>query len=103
MKWSEAEKKVARRVFEAALAAELAEIIADFKLRAAAVEVPDEMWEIEEHLRKKRLEIDRKYDYRYSQLIFVFGRLVLEGRVQEAQLAGLSEEKLNGIMYIASL
>ena len=103
MKWSESEKKLARRVFEGALAAELAETIADFKARAAAVKAPDDMWEIEERLRNKRLEIDRKYDYRYSQLIFVFGRLLREGRVQEAQLAGLSEEKLDGIRRVASL
>jgi len=102
VKWSEAEKKLARRVFEAALVAELAEVIADFKARAAAVVAADDMWEIEERLRNKRQEIDRKYDYRYSQLIFVFGRLLREGRVQEAQLAGLAEEKLDGIRRIAS-
>lgn len=43
LKWSAAEKKLARRVFEAALTAELAEIMADFKARAAAVAHPHEM------------------------------------------------------------
>jgi hypothetical protein len=45
MKWSEAEKKLARRAFEAALVAELAEVIADFKARAAAVVAPEDRWE----------------------------------------------------------
>ena len=103
MNWSESEKKLARRVFEAALTSELAEAISDFKVRAASVVAPDELWEIERHLRRKRLEIDRKYDYRYSQLIWVFGTLLREGRIQEAQLAGLSEEKRVGIASIASL
>ena len=52
---------------------------------------------IEEHLRRKRLEIDRKYDYRYSQLLFVFGRLIREGHLQVEQLNGLSPEKLDYI------
>jgi hypothetical protein len=101
--WSDGEKKIARRVFEGALAAELAEVMADFKVRAAAVVAPDDMWSIQEHLLHTRREIDQKYDYRYSQLLFVFGSLVREGRVQEAELTGLSEDKLALIRRIASL
>ena len=61
------------------------------------------MWSIQEHLHGKRREIDEKYDYRYSQLPLVFGQLLREGRVQEVQLSGLSEEKLSYIRRIASL
>jgi len=103
LKCSAAEKKLARRVFEAALTAELAESMADFKARAAAATEPHDMWAIEEYLERKRREIYRKYDYRYSQLLFVFGQLIRQGRVQEAQLAGLSEEKLGYIRCSASL
>jgi len=38
-----------------------------------------------------RLEISRKYDYRHSQMAFVFGRLVKEERVSLRSLEGLSE------------
>ena len=103
LKWSAAEKKLAHRVFEAALTAELAEIIADFKARAAAVAEPHEMWSIHGYLERKQREIDRKYDYRYSQLLLVFAQLLRQGRIQEAQLTGLSEEKLAYIQRIASL
>lgn len=103
LKWSESEKKIARRVFEAALAAELAEVMADFKARAAAAAEPDDLWSIQEHLSQKRREIDAKYDYRYSQLTLVFGRLLREGRIQDAQLMGLAEERLLYIRRIASL
>jgi hypothetical protein len=102
LKWSESEKKLARRVFETALRAELSEVVADFQARAASVAAPDDMWALEDYLREKRDSIDRKYDYRYSQLIVVFGHLLREGRIQEAQLAGLSEEKLNDIRRIAA-
>ena len=103
LKWSAAEKKLAHRVFEAALTAELAEIMADFKARAAAATAPQDLWAIREHLERKQRAIDRKYDYRYSQLLFVFGQLLREGRIQEAQLAGLAEEKLGYIRCIVSL
>ena len=35
--WKTSEKKIARRVFDAALQSELAEIMARFKLRAASI------------------------------------------------------------------
>ena len=103
LKWSESEKKLSRRVFEAALTTELAEIMSDFKSRAAQLSTPQDMWDLEDYLVRKRRMIDEKYDYRYSQLIFVFGRLVREGRIQESELNGLSKEKLEYIMRIVSL
>jgi hypothetical protein len=75
----------------------------DFKARAAAVAEPHEMWSIQEYLARKQREIDRKYDYRYSQLHLVFAQLIRQGRVQQAQLAGLSEEKRADIWRSASL
>lgn len=103
LKWSESEKKLARRLFEAALTDELAEVMAEFKTKAAAVAHPNDMWPLQEYLFRKRREVEEKYDYRYSQLLLVFGRLLREGRVHEVQLAGLSEEKLAYIWRIASL
>lgn len=103
LKWSDSEKKLARRVFDMALSAELAELIANFKARAAAVSDPDDLWTIQGFLQRKRREIDAKYDYRYSQLPLVFGRLLREGRIREDQLVGLTEEKLSFIRRMASL
>ncbi|OGB33945.1 MAG: hypothetical protein A3F78_14070 [Burkholderiales bacterium RIFCSPLOWO2_12_FULL_61_40] len=103
LKWSESEKKLSRRVFEAALQAELADITAKFKAKAAAVTTPDEMWAVREFLAKHQREIEQKYDYRYSQLILALARLVREGRIAEEQLHGLSEEKLSYIRHMVSL
>jgi hypothetical protein len=103
LNWSQSEKKVARRVYDTALENELAEIIAEFKARASAVETPGEMWELEDYLNDKRREIQEKYDYRYSRLILTFARLLREKRIREDDLVGLSEEKLSYIGQIASL
>jgi Photoprotection regulator fluorescence recovery protein len=103
LRWTEAEKKLSRRAFEVALQAELADVLQDFKARAAAVQTPDDMWPIEHFLSQRRRELDAKYDYRYSQLISVFGRLVREGRLTEAHLEGLSHDKLEYVRRIAAL
>jgi hypothetical protein len=102
-KWTHAEKKITRRVFDAALQAELSEVLADFKARAVVAVNMDDVWDIHEHLNRKGREIDQKYDYRYSQLLWVFARLMREGRIEEAQLAGLAEDKLAKIRYMVSL
>ena len=101
--WSTAEKKIARRVFDAALHRELAEVMVAFKSKAAKASEPDDMWSTEEFLTKSRNSIDRKYDYRYSQLEFVFGRLLREGRISEEELSGLSEDKRQNIIRIGTL
>lgn len=95
--WSNAEKKIARRVFDEALEAVLASTMAEFKAKAAAAATPEDMWSVENFLREQRREIDQTFDYRYSQLIFVFGRLILDGRLNEGRLSGLSEDKLEEI------
>jgi len=101
LKWTEAEKKLSRRAFEVALQAELAEVLQDFKARAAAAQTPEDMWPVEHFLNHRRRELAAKYDYRYSQLISVFGRLIRERRLTEAQLQGLSPDKLEFIRRIA--
>ena len=103
LKWSASEKKIARSVFGMALGSELAELIAEFKRRAAAASAAEDLWSIQEYLQRRQREINEKYDYRYSQLPLVFGKLVREGRVRESQLIGLAEDKLSIVRRIASL
>ena len=103
LKWSESEKKIARRVFEAALQQELGEIMTRFKEKAAVAEKPDDMWAVESWLAHRRRDIDNKYDFRYSQLVIVFGKLLRERRVTEEELAGLGEDKLSYIERVATL
>jgi hypothetical protein len=103
LNWSGAEKKIARRAYEAALESALARIMAEFKEKAAAAATPSEMWAIEDYLRQRRREVDEIFDYRYSQLPFVFARLICEGHLDEGQLAGLSTEKLEIIHHFRSL
>jgi hypothetical protein len=103
LKWSSAEKALSRSLFEQALDAELAETLAEFKAKAAAARGPDDLWAIQDFLGARRRDIDRKYDYRYSQLIFVFGVLLRESRIRELQLEGLSQDKQDLIKRVAGV
>jgi hypothetical protein len=62
---------------------------------------PADAWGLKHYLTERRKEIDRKYDYRYSQLTRVFRRLLYEGRVSEEELRGLRDDKLKSIRSLA--
>jgi hypothetical protein len=103
LKWFEREKKIARTVFEAALQQELAEVMAQFKTKAERVQNPDDLWAMEGWLAQQRRNVDEKYDFRYSELILLFGRLLREGRITWPQLDGLAQDKLAFIDSVVSL
>jgi hypothetical protein len=99
--WSKSEKAIARTAFDAALERELQDVMRKTKQMANQIEEPAEVWELEHYLTERRKEIDRKYDYRYSQLTLVFGRLLYEKRLGEEELGGLREDKLKPIRSFA--
>jgi hypothetical protein len=99
--WSRSEKAIARRAFDAALKRELHEVIQEAKQMANQINEPGDLWDLEHYLTQRRKEIDRKYDYRYSQLTQVFGRLLHESRLSEEELRGLRDDKLESIRSFA--
>jgi hypothetical protein len=99
--WSKAEKVIARAAFDAALGRELHEVIRKTRQKANGIQQSSDLWELEQYLTRRRKEIDRKYDYRYSQLPQVFGRLLYEKRLGEEELRGLGEDKLKSIRAFA--
>ena len=101
-KWSKTEKAVAKRAFEAALQKEYEALARKIKEMAANVKEPKDVWRLHDFLTEKRKEIDRKYDYRYSQLILVFSLLMKDGWLKEEDLRGLQEDKIEKIKSLAS-
>ena len=99
--WSRSEKNIARRAFDAALGRELHEVIQEAQKMASQIRQSSDLWDLEHYLTRRRKEIDRKYDYRYSQLAHVFGRLLFEGRLTEQELRGLHDDKLTPIRSFA--
>ncbi len=74
--WLRSGKAVARTAFDAALKRELQDVIQKAKQMANQIKEPADVLGLEHYLTERRKEIDRKYDYRYSQLTQVFGRLL---------------------------
>ncbi len=101
--WSKSEKAIARKAFDAALGRELQEVIRTTKQEANEIRQSSDLWDLEHYLSERRKEIDRKYDYRYSQLTHVFGRLLHERRLSEQELRGLREDKMELIHSCAEL
>src|SRR6202047_1837025 len=99
--WSRSEKVIARTAFDAALGRELHEVIQQAKKMASQIEQSSDLWDLEHYLTERRKEINRRYDYRYSQLTHVFGRLLYEKRLGEEELGGLREDKLKSIRSFA--
>ncbi len=99
--WSRSEKLIARTAFDDALGRELHEVIQKAKKMASQIQQSSDLWDLEHSLTERRKEIDRKYDYRYSQLTHVFGRLLYEKRLREEELRGLHEDKLKPIRSFA--
>jgi len=101
MKWSPAEKAVARRAFDLALGRELEAVVREAKDRAVRIQEPSELWELERWLTERRREIDRKYDYRYSVLPLVLASLLRDGSLTEDDLRGLGQDQLEAVRRAA--
>lgn len=104
LKWSHAEKTIARRAFDKALGNELEAVIREAKSRADAIKDAPDLWDLESWLTERRREIDRRYDCRYSVLPLVFASLLRDGKLTEEDLNGLRQDKLDlickGVMEI---
>ena len=103
LKWSHAEKKIARQAFDLALRNELLTTIREARERASKITEPAQLWELEDWLTKCRQDIDRRYDYRYSVLPIVFAHLIRDGRLKVDDLKGLQSEKIELINRAAGL
>jgi len=95
LKWSQSEKRIARRAFEQALDRELTVLIQEAKKRVNQVSTPDELWGVEYWLTARRREIDATYDYRYSVLPVVFAKLLHRGTLSDSDLNGLGPQKVD--------
>jgi len=103
IKWSGAEKLVARNAFKNAYSRECKAIQAKLEKMIATASAPSGLWKIHDYLSEQRNQTDEKYDYRYSVLVFVFAKLLNEGWLQENELKGIGEEKMEQIRMAASL
>ncbi|MDQ7815581.1 MAG: hypothetical protein RDU14_00985 [Melioribacteraceae bacterium] len=102
VKWDPKEKKIARAAFDKAYQREMGDIKAALRGQIAKLKDDEMVWSIHNYLSDRRSKVDNKYDYRYSQLLLVFGRLLKEGYLKEEDLFGLSDDKIKLIKSLSS-
>src|SRR5437899_12720799 len=97
VRWTAAEKKVARRAFDQALERHLSAITAEAKHLMGNVANPSDLWGVEAYLTESRKTVDRIYQFRYSDLLRVFSILMRDDWLKEADLVGLQPQKIADI------
>ncbi|NCJ05104.1 hypothetical protein GS597_00935 [Synechococcales cyanobacterium C] len=103
IEWSASEKKIARAAFERAYEREIEALMAEVKARAVDLSDIEDLWRLHDYLSARRHEIDGKYDYRYTMLLFVFSQLVREGWLQIDELQGLEASKRSKVAALARM
>ncbi|MBD2452116.1 hypothetical protein H6G76_34420 [Nostoc sp. FACHB-152] len=103
VEWSTTEKEIAKSAFEKAYEREIEAVIQEVRQRASVMTQPNEMWQLHDFLSARRHEIDGKYDYRYSVLIFVFAGLIKDGWLHLDELQGLEKDKLTKVAALTRM
>jgi hypothetical protein len=101
--WSPKQKKAARAAFDLAIEREVKSIRDHVQAMLGAMTEDRMVWKVEDYLSEKRREVDQKYDYRYSVLMWVFPRLVAEGWLKIEELSDIGEEKVEVLRMLTSL
>jgi hypothetical protein len=93
--WSKTEKEVAQEAFEKAYEREIEALKRTVREKVDEIAELDDVWRLH--------DIDGKYEYRDSVLIFVFARLVKEGWLHLDELDRLDADKLAKIAALARM
>ncbi|KAM3095786.1 hypothetical protein ACKFKG_13070 [Phormidesmis sp. 146-35] len=101
--WTDTEKKVAKTVFDKAYNREVEALLKQVQEQASTIVELSDLWKLHDFLSAKRHEIDGKYDYQYSALLFVFAGLVKEGWLHLTELEGLAQDKRSKVIALSRM
>lgn len=95
--WSNQEEQIAQEAFNKAYEREITALIQEVEQQAKQMEVADDLWHLHDRLSAKRHEIDGKYHYETSAIIFILAELVKGGWLKLQELQGLEQDKVSKI------
>ncbi|OKH54050.1 hypothetical protein DSM106972_085730 [Dulcicalothrix desertica PCC 7102] len=101
--WSQTEQEVAKAAFDKAYEREINALAKEVHKIADGITQLDDIWVLHDFLSARRHDIDGKYDYRYSVLVFVFARLLKEGWLNLEELEGLAPDKLKKVSALSRM
>jgi Photoprotection regulator fluorescence recovery protein len=99
--WTETEQEIAQKAFDRAYERETKALIEHIRQGVSEVQRLDDIWNLHDFLSARRHDLDGKYDYRFSVLIFVFASLFKEGWLSVDDLNGLAVDKIAKIKSLA--
>lgn len=95
--WTQTEKKVARRAFDQAFERECGAVKKDVEKMIKNLADPSDIWRIHDYLSECRRRVAAVYKYSYSDLLSVFAILFRDGWLEESDLTGLQQDKIDRI------
>lgn len=103
LSWSDTEKQIAQAAFNKAYQQEISTLIQLVRESAASISELTDLWKLNDFLSARRHDIDGKYHYDYSELIFTFSQLVKDGWLQLEDLEGLDKAKLTKVAALTRM
>ena len=100
---SATEEKIAKQALQQAYEREVSALIAHVSDRANSLAELEDLWYLHDLLSTKRYEIEGKYVYNFSTLVFDFARLIKEGWLNLDDLQGLPLAMLSKISALARM
>lgn len=101
--WTDSEKKIARSAFDNAYEREIEALLKQVQEQASTVADLDNLWQLHDFLSAKRYEVEGKYDFQYSVLLFVFAGLIKDGWLHLDELEGLDKDKLSKVIVLSRM
>ena len=100
---SAAEEKIAQQALQRAKEREISTLINNVRDHTKSLNKIEDLWDLHDLLSTKRYEIDGKYAYNSSSMVFDFASLVKEQWLTLEDLQGLPSEILSKISAIARM
>ena len=101
--WTDSEKKIAETAFNQAYKREIDALLKQVREQASTIVELNDLWRLHDFLSARRHEIEGKYDYQYSAMLFIFAELVKEGWLHLSELEGLDQAKLSKVTALARM
>ncbi|HHP7231870.1 MAG TPA: hypothetical protein ACFCUY_13560 [Xenococcaceae cyanobacterium] len=101
--WSATEERIAKQALQQAYDRETSALMAHVRDCAGSLTELEKLWYLHDLLSTKRFDIDGKYAYNRSTIVFDFARLVKEGWMHLDELKGLKPEMLSKISALARM
>ena len=97
------EEKIAKQAMQKAYEREIYALMMNVRDRANSLSKVEDLWDLHDLLSTKRYEIDGKYAYNSSSIVFDFASLIKEKWLTIEDLQGLPSEMLSKISALARM